>query len=279
MFLLVKGCNGFGNMISILNTAYQIAYKNNMILVIDWTHPEWKLGFDNYFQLNNVNYLSYDKFKQIFNNDMKIVPEIFNKDNLFQPLCESLPTIDKDNKYAELFHPVINNLIHNQNYTKSFDVFVFAYNWLGYNNIRILWDNLILKKELKIDIEDKIEKLGTYIGIHVRHTDNKSVSCNWATDIVKDNKDTNIYFATDNEIVLNICKSIHPKIFNFTTFYEKGQPLHTLNKTDEIKNQINIDTIRDMYILASSTILKITPIKTIPYMTTYSLLALALKNS
>jgi hypothetical protein len=279
MFLLVKGCNGFGNMISILNTAYQIAHQNNMTLVIDWTHPEWKLGFDNYFELNNVNYLSYDKFKQIFNKDMKIIPEIFNKDNLFQPLCDSLPTIDKDNKYAELFDPVINNLIHNKNFTKSADIVVFAYNWLGYNNIKFFWNNLILKNELKIDIEDKIKRLETYIGIHVRHTDNKNISCNWAIDIVKDNKDKNIYFATDNEIVLNLCKAVHPKIFNFTTFYEKGQPLHTLNKINTIKHQINIDTIRDINILASSTVLKITPIKTIPYMTTYSLLAMALKNS
>lgn len=279
MFLLVKGCNGFGNMISILNTAYQIARQNNMTLVIDWTHPEWKLGFDNYFQLNNVNYISYDKFKEIckndMNNEMKIVPDIFNKDNLFQPLCETLPNIDKDNKYAELFDPIINNLVN----IKSYNVIVFAYNWLGYNNIKLLWNNLILKKELKVDIDSKIKQLGLYIGIHVRHTDNKNVSCNWVIDIIKDNRDKYIYIATDNELVLNICKSIHPKIFNFTTFYEKGQPLHTLNKTDEIKHQINIDTIRDIYLLASSTLLKITPVKTIPYMTTYSLLAMALKNS
>jgi hypothetical protein len=72
---------------------------------------------------------------------------------------------------------------------------------------------------------------------------------------------------------------LHKNIINFTKFYEKGKPLHTQEKTDEEKHQINVDTICDMYILINSKELKITPIKTIPYMTTYSLLAMALKNS
>ena len=60
--------------------------------------------------------------------------------------------------------------------------------------------------------------------------------------------------------------------------YEKGKPLHIQEKTDEEKHQINIDTIRDMYILVNANELKITPIKTIPYMTTYSILAYTLRN-
>ena len=34
MYLLVKGCNGFGNLISILNYAYCIAYRMDMTLVV-----------------------------------------------------------------------------------------------------------------------------------------------------------------------------------------------------------------------------------------------------
>jgi hypothetical protein len=52
--------------------------------------------------------------------------------------------------------------------------------------------------------------------------------------------------------------------------------LHTQNLSDDDKNKINEDTISDLMILARSSELKITPQKTIPWMSTYSLLAVML---
>jgi hypothetical protein len=137
---------------------------------------------------------------------------------------------------------------------------------------------MILNENIKKYIDDKIISLGTYNAMHVRHTDNKNLSCTWITDYVKENLNKRIYIATDNELILNICKKIHSNIMNFTTFYERGIALHIQEKTEEEKHQINIDTICDMHILINSNELKITPIKTIPYMTTYSMLALSLRN-
>ena len=278
-YLLVKGCNGFGNMMSVLSLAHEIVKNNQYLtLVIDWTHPEWKLGFDKYFSFNKINYMNYDEFKKIvLEKEFKIYPELFNKNNVTKPLVEIYPNLDKENKYAEIFDSVINIFNGSTMNLNKFDIFVFSYNWLGYNYIKSLWGNLKLNTELEEEIKTKINSMGTYNAIHVRHTDNKNQSITWVMDYLKYNLDKKIYVATDNEIVLNICKSSHPNIINFTKFYEKTKPLHIQELQEEDKHRSNTDTIVDMYILINSSELKITPIKTVPYMTTYSLMAQALK--
>jgi hypothetical protein len=279
-YFLVKGCNGFGNMMSVLSLAYEIVRNNNITLVIDWIHPEWQLGFDKYFHLDKINYMKYEDFKKInLERDLKFFPEQFNKGNIVKPLVETYPNLDKENKYNEIFDPVIQIFTGSSHINiNSYDVLVFSYNWLGYNYIKNLWGDLRLNNNLKENINNKIKNLGEYSAMHVRHTDNKNQTTTWFTDYLKNNLDKKIYVATDNEIILNICKNIHPNIINYTKFYEKGQPLHTQNLSEENKNQSNIDTIVDMYILINSKELIITPIKTIPYMTTYSLMAMAIKN-
>jgi hypothetical protein len=286
MFLLVKGCNGFGNLISILSYAYSVAQREDMILVVDWTHKEWKLGFDKYFKLKGIKTMSYDDFKLMINEsynksiNLKIYPEIFNnKDIILNSIHNTFPNIDKDNTYHNIFNPVLHIIsskekLDNHNY----DIYVLSYNWLSYDNVKTLWNNMKVNPDIKKYIDDKINSLGIYNAMHVRHTDNKNVSCTWVTDYVKENLNKKIYVATDNELILNICRGLHNNIVNFTHFYEKGQPLHIQEKSDEQKHQINIDTICDMYILVNANELKITPIKTIPYMTTYSMLALTLRN-
>ncbi len=278
-YFLVKGCNGFGNMMSVLSLAYEIVRNNNITLVIDWTHPEWQLGFDKYFSLDKINYMKYDDFKKInLERGLKFFPERFNKDNIIKPLVETYPNLDKENKYNEIFDPVIQIFTgSSQININLYDVLVFSYNWVGYNYIKNLWGDLKLNFDLKENISNIIKNLGEYSAIHVRHTDNKNQTTTWVTDYLKNNLDKKIYVATDNEIVLNICRNIHPNIINFTTFYEKAKPLHIQQLSEEKKNQSNIDTIVDMYILINSKELIITPIKTVPYMTTYSLMAQALK--
>ena len=274
MYLLIKGCNGFGNMMSVLSLAYEIVKNNkHLTLVIDWTHKEWILGFDRYFRLDHVKYMKYEDFKTLDMNKLKIFPKEFNKDNITKPLSEVFPNLDKENKYAELFNPVLQNINSNN------DVLVFSYNWVGYEYINSLWKDLIVEQDLDMNIKNKIKSLEDYDAIHIRHTDNKNQTTQWFIDYLKNNTKKNIYIATDNEIVLNICKQIHPKIFNFTNFYEKSKPLHTQELSEMDKDKTNKDSITDMYILINSNELKITPIKTIPYMTTYSLMAVSLKKN
>ena len=273
MYLLVKGINGFGNMISVLNCAYYLAKKTKRTLVIDWTHPEWVHGFDKYFKINNIKYKTYDEFiKEIANkNNLEVYPKMF-KNKLNERLINIYPEIDKKNNYKEYFDDCIKMADK-----KKYDIVVFSYNWLGYNGIQTLWSNLELKEEYNNELAEKINKLGEYKAIHIRHTDISNMNLDWVYDFLNNNKDINVYIATDNEELLNELKRIYSNIFNYTTFYDKNQPLHTSLRTLEEKEIINKDTIIDMYILTRAKQLKITPIKTYPFMTTYSLLAMSIR--
>lgn len=274
-YLLIKGINGFGNMISVLNIGYMLAKKTNRTLVIDWTHPEWKLGFDEYFIFKDkeLKYLEYNIFlEKTKDSNLEIYPAFF-KNNLNKNLIELKPTIDKDNNYGEFF----DNCIRYAEKKSSIDIIVFSYNWLPYNGIKNLWKKLELNQPYKEYIENKIKELGKYNAIHIRNTDIKNVNLNWAIEYFILNNDKKIYLATDDRDLLNKLQKIYINIINFTTFFD-NKPLHNTERPIEQKYKTNLDTLTDLYILINSQELKITPIKTVPFMTTFSMLAYALKN-
>ena len=272
-YLLVKGVNGFGNMLSTLSYAFELQQKSKRTLVIDWTHPEWRLGFDKYFSFKDeIKYMSYTDFlEKIKGKKLKVYPKEF-EGKLDKTLIQLFPKIDSEpNSYNKLFSGIELNIN-----LKKIDVVVFSYNYCGYNGLDKLFSNLIIKDELQQKINDRITFLNSYKALHIRHTDIKNESLKWAQDFIENNKNINIYLATDNQSLLNCYKKIHPKIFSFTNYYSDGKPLHIQDLSDDDKNKINEDTISDLMILARSSELKITPQKTIPWMSTYSLLAISL---
>ena len=272
MYLLVKGINGFGNMMSVLNTAYFLARESKRTLVIDWTHPEWKLGFDNYFDISGVKYMSLqDFYNKVLGKKLSIYPTFF-ENNLDKNLIDLKPNIDSSAEFSANFDSCIKFA-----QKKKYDIVIFSYNWLGYNGIKTLWANLKLKSDIKNIIDNKIKSLGEYKAIHIRQTDIKNINLNWAIEFLINNKNITVYLATDNKELLDKLKSQFPNIVNFTTYYD-NKPLHSKDNSEEIKKQTNLDTITDMFILINGSELKITPIKTVPFMTTFSLLATALKN-
>jgi hypothetical protein len=273
-YILVKGINGFGNMISVLNVAYHLAKSSKRTLVIDWTHPEWRLGFDEYFSFKdkNINYLELNKFyEKIANKNVEVYPKFF-KDNLKKNLIDLKPNIDRDNNYHDFFDNCIKYAEK-----KKYDIIVFSYNWLAYNDIKSLWNNLELKTPYDVLIQDKIKSLGDYKAIHIRNTDIKNVNLYWVIEFLINNKNKTIYLATDDGELLNNLKSQFDNIKNFTTYYDDNKPLHNCERSIEDKYKVNLDTLTDLYILVNSNELKISPIKTIPFMSTFSMLAQALK--
>ena len=273
--LLVKGINGFGNMMSVLNVSYHLAKTSKRTLIVDWTHPEWEVGFDEYFTFKDdkIKYLEYNKFlEKVKNKNLEVYPKFF-KNNLDKSLIELKPTIDKDNNYGEYFDNCIKYADK-----KKYDVIVFSYNWLAYNGIKSLWNSLILKEPYNDIIKNKILSLGSdYKAIHIRNTDIKNVNLYWVIEFLTNNKDKTVYLATDDQELLEKLKTQYNNIKNFTTFYGDKQPLHNVKRTIEDKYRVNLDTLTDLYILTNSSELKITPIKTIPFMSTFSMLAQALK--
>lgn len=274
-YLLVKGVNGFGNMISTLCYAFELQQKSGRTLVIDWTHPEWRLGFDKYFSFkDNIKYEEFTRFlEKIKGKKLKCYPKQF-EGNLDKSLIQLFPQIDSQlNGYQRLFGDIELNVN-----LKKIDVIVFSYNYCGYNGLDKLFSSLVINEKLQQKINDRISFLNSYKAIHIRHTDIKNESLNWVLDFIQKNMNENIYLATDNQKLLEIYKKIHPMIFSFTTFYSNEKPLHIQVTTDDEKDKINEDTISDLLILARSSELKITPQKTIPWMSTYSLLAVMLHN-
>ena len=275
LYILVKGVNGFGNMMSALSVAFELQQKSGRTLVIDWSHPEWRLGFDKYFSFKDgIKYESYPIFlEKIKGKKLKVYPAQF-EGNLDKTLIDIFPKIDSEaNAYPRLFGEVEQKIK-----MKKLDVIVFSYNYCGYDRLEKLFENLIIKEDLNEKIKDRISFLNSYKAIHVRHTDIKNVKLDWVNKFLEDNLNNNIYLATDNEILLELYKKLYPKIFSFTKFYLNDKPLHIQDVTDDDKNQINEDTISDLMILANSSELKITPNKTIPWMSTYSLLAILLHH-
>jgi len=275
LYLLVKGVNGFGNMMSALSYAFELQQKSGRTLVIDWSNPEWRLGFDKYFSFKDgIKYESYPIFlEKIKGKKLKVYPAQF-EGNLDKTLIDIFPKIDSEaNAYLRLFGEVEQKIK-----MKKLDIVVFSYNYCGYDRLERLFENLIIKDELNEKIKNRILFLNKYKAIHVRHTDIKNISLDWVNKFIEDNPNENIYLATDNEILLDSYKKLYPKIFSFTQFYLSEKPLHTQDTSDDDKNQINEDTISDLIILANSSELKITPQKTIPWMSTYSLLAILLHH-
>jgi len=272
-YLLIKGINGFGNMISVLNVGYMLAKKTKRTLIIDWTHPEWKLGFDEYFMFTDkeLKYLEYNDFlKNVKVDNLNIYPTFF-KNNLNKNLIELQPNIDKNNNYGDFFDKCIKYAENN-----TYDIIVYSYNWIPYNGIKNLWKKIKLKEPYSNYIQDRIKELGEYKGIHIRNTDIKNVNLSWAIEYFMFNKNNKIYLATDDKELLNKLQKIYTNIINFTTFFD-NKPLHNIDRPIEQRYQNNLDTLTDIYILINAQELKITPIKTVPFMTTFSMLVYALK--
>jgi len=275
-YLLVKGINGFGNMISVLNFAYHLAINTNRTLVIDWGHSEWVLGFDKYFSWVNPNICKYMKISDFLNlselSELSVYPSIFNG-KLDLPLNETIPDIDKggDAAYKKIFSDSITIAG-----LPTKDIVVFSWNYMGYTHIKNMWKNLSFCQEISDKVVQYKLLLCRYKSIHVRHTDIRNQNLDWVFDFIENNLDKNIYVWTDNEIVLRLCRGKHSKIFNFTTFYELNKPLHNTQCGIEQRHVINTDTIVDLILLYNSDYLEITPVKTLPYMSTYSMLSKAL---
>jgi len=275
LYLLVKGINGFGNMISVLSVVYDLAQKSNRTLVIDWSHPEWRLGFSRYFKFKDgIKYMEYDEFIKTIGikKNIRVYPECF-KNKLNNGLIDLFPNIDSiPNEYQRIFGkiPEMVNL-------KKIDVCVFSYNYCGFDLVPNLFGNINLNDELKLKIREKIKNINSkYKSIHIRHTDIKNDDLTWVYNFIDTNTHIQIYVATDSESLLDELKSKYSNIINYTTFYERDKPLHIQQLTVEEKNIVNEDLISDLILLINADELKITPIKTRPWMTTYSMLAMIL---
>ncbi len=241
-FLLVKGLNGFGNMISCLNICFHLANKFDRILVIDWENCIWHDTFDNYFKLINVKYMSFNEFINIHKNNKNIYPPVF-KNSLTLPF----DVVIKKHGFKKMIEPI-------KYLNSNIDIVIISLNYhkIAFQHFNDFWKNITPTDNLLSLINSKINELGTYKAIHIRNSDQLQLNNKWIIDFLTHNQNFKIYVATDDIQMLDFCKQYHNNIYNFTNFFSSTQnkPLHYLECNDYYKK--NCDAIIDLYILANS---------------------------
>jgi hypothetical protein len=241
-YLLVKGFQGFGNMISSLNICYHLAKKHNRILVIDWKNCIWDDEFDAYMTINNIDYMSFNDFYKQHCNNQSVYPVVFKG-----KLNAVFDTIIPKHGSKVILDPI-------KYIPSSISIVVVALNYhkIGFQSFNAFWKNVALTKPLAETLEKYKEQLGSYKAIHIRNSDQIQTNTEWIVSFLTKNQNYKIYVATDDNNMIDFCKQYHNNIYTFTTFFNadnKDIPLHYY-KCDMYKK--NCDTIIDLYLLANS---------------------------
>ena len=247
-YILVKGTAGFGNMISSLNYCYNIALLTNRKLVIDWKHSLWNDNFNKYFILPNNIYEDYDTFMKKYKTNTNVFPPIFiNKLN--KNVVDVFAKHNKEYVGWSLF-PSVKKAYSN------ITIVVMAFNFfkIGFQQFNNFWKNIKIHPNIQTIINTYKSQLVPYNSIHIRNTDQQQINTTWITNFLNTYPNKNIYVATDDKKMLELCKNTHTKIFNFTTLYDTKTPLQFI-KIPNIYNK-NIETIIDIILLSQSDVYK-----------------------
>jgi len=238
-YILVKGINGFGNMISSLNFCYHLAINTNRKLVIDWKNSIWNDEFDNYFIFNSNIYVPFTDFITQQKSNTSVYPSYFIN-NLTKEIDNAI-FVD------------IKTLTQPLSYIKSnISIIVLAFNYhcIGFQSFNLFWNNISIIPSINSIIQSKLLELGSYKAIHIRNSDQLQLDTSWIISFLLSNKSYNIYVATDDINMVSLCKQHHDNIFSYTTFYKSDKPMHYAYCSDIYKK--NCDVIVDLYLLANS---------------------------
>jgi hypothetical protein len=245
-YLLCRPAGGLNDTLVQIYHCYEYCKKHNRCLLVDTAHSSFFLNsFHKYFTFINEDNIIYDTEiikNLILNNKFSVYPNMLT-DILYS--YKSSYVIDSI-RY--------NNISLRLDFTKEYDADIILHNDCGAGHGAKTLSLLRINNWL-IDIINYRYNLikKPYTSIHIRNTDHKTDYMQFC----KNNHDViindNIFLATDSKNTLDYFKSIKKdNLYTFITSLDNNNyPLHYNDYND--KEEVIIDTISDLLLLALST--------------------------
>ena len=277
-YIVFKGWNGLGDRLTSLALTIEYSKKTGRILVVDWNDNEWADEFDKYFELDNVKYMKNIEFKKIYETcRLSIVPKFWNgkltKYNIHTMGYELLLNDDDDNNNN---NTKLISIISNKVSDFNEDIVVFTSAGIRKNehlyNLKCLKFTKLVSEYIQNDNMLKLLDNNT-LTVHLRgncripfNNDNYSnyvdKMSNKINLFLKENsKIEKILLVTDDINLIDMIKANiktnQEILFRNDLIDTNKNDLHRLSK-DELekynltKFDINLNTIRDIYLLSQS---------------------------
>jgi hypothetical protein len=248
-----KALSGLVDMLLQIQKCYEYAQKYNRYLYVDSTLSGLLDNLDNYFIAPSGVYFK----KPILQNNAEY---------------SYFPSSLRDLNFESAWDSTIRKNIHKQSgvlltfdFAKSYeeDILVHQQGGVGGDIIKPLeW--LRLKEKIRVHIVDILEKFGEYDAVHVRNTDYKTDYKTFFEEI-KDKLGNKIVLCTDDFQCQLYAKSFFGDKLHIVTKLPdtQGKPLHGNRNLD--RYSINLNTLADLFILASGKNLYFSTILPDPY--------------
>lgn len=279
-FLIIKSYSGFGDRIEHLLACFKYAVKTQRYMVIDWSDHVWcgneiNKGFDYYFYLKKVNYITIDDFKKIFINNklngtkMSIIPKFF--EDIMLKRSNENDVQYRFGDIAKLFREVISDE------RKDLDIDIIVSTDLDQrNNMGIISiPNLVYKNNvmdfIKKDPNYTFLMNNKFVSIHLRGSDRSKYTEKYRPDLTNysHNKDEyidklilkipkgtqNLLLLTDSTILYELFMKKIDKKYNILETNNRRTAgnvgLHL--EKEESKESKNLELLKDFYFMTRST--------------------------
>jgi hypothetical protein len=251
--VFLKALSGLVDMLLQVQKCYEYAKKYNRDLYIDSTASGLLDSLDNYFIAVDRVYFG----KPVLQNNIEY--------SYFPPCLTDL-------NYESLWNPTIRKNIHKQtsmpltfDFAKPYeeDILVHEQGAVGGDIIKP-FEWLRLNEKVRVHIVSIIEKLGSYDAVHVRNTDYKTDYKTFFENI-KDKLGNKVVLCTDDLQCQLYAKSFFGDKLHIVTELPdtQGRPLHNNRNLD--RYSINLNTLADLFILASGENLYFSTVLPDPY--------------
>lgn len=229
---------------------YSINYDR--IVLIDTLNTSFHESFDKYFiPLNNfVRIVDNSTLQDLFVSHLSIFPSIPEKLSRYK--WKYIPSKNYCSFDSEI------SLQFNSDVNYDEDVLLYHACGGGGEAIKSLFFFRLSDYSKNIVFNAYKNLPDDYVAIHIRSTDMQIPYIEYLEKIKSELRGKNVYIATDSLAALDFIKKTMPDIhiYNFSNSLSiNGNPLHMYSETDTStwnRSQINMDAIKDLFILAKS---------------------------
>lgn len=282
-YILCRPQGGLNDMLGEIEKCCHYADRTNRVVIVD-TDYRYATSFhddlNKYFESTRENLiLSINGFEDLI-NQLDVFPRFLGGRLFSYKTIKKWPTDFMIDSISQEFI----SFDFNEEYSEKLLV---HHATGGAINSHLIFGKLKLKKNLVIELEKRLNKIGgPYLGIHIRNTDYYSDYSN-VLKSMEQQKLEKIFIASDNK---NTANDLKVQLKNKSTFSFSNsisvdnEPIHL--KLNLSKDEIfirNVDSILDLLMLALSKKLTLVPIcgrkgsDLFPVFSGYSILALNLR--